>query len=161
MAQSYIGNPSRNVGSGMSTHCKQLANLSTQSATELRELATYHQKLASGATATPPAAGAGFEGGAGAAAPTDQELNAMSAKASTPADHRALEEYFLTLAKRYTSEAADHKAMASAYRGLPRSPGWAAGAAAHCDRLVTLSGESANEAAGAAAMHKQLAGVGR
>ena len=85
----------------------------------------------------------------------------MAGKASTPADHRALEEYFLTLAKRYTSEAADHKAMASAYRGLPRSPGWAAGAAAHCDRLATLSGESANEAAGAAAMHKQLAGVGR
>jgi hypothetical protein len=84
----------------------------------------------------------------------------MAAKASTPADHRALEEYFLTLAKRYTGEAADHKAMASAYRGLPRSPGWAAGAAAHCDRLATLSGESANEAAGAAAMHKQLAGVG-
>jgi hypothetical protein len=161
MAHSFVGNPSRNLGSGMSAHCKQLANLNTQSATELRELASYHQKLASGATATPPAAGAHFEGGAGAPAPTDQELNAMSAKASTPADHRALEEYFLTLAKRYTSEAADHKAMASAYRGLPRSPGWAAGAAAHCDRLVKLSEESANEAAGAAAMHKQLAGVGR
>ena len=160
MAQSFVGNPSRNLGAGMSAHCKQLANLNTQSATELRELASYHQKLASGATATPPAAGARFEGGAGAPAPTDQELNAMSAKASTPADHRALEDYFLTLAKRYTSEAADHKAMASAYRGLPRSPGWAAGAAAHCDRLVTLSRESANEAAGAAAMHKQLAGVG-
>ena len=85
----------------------------------------------------------------------------MAAKASTPADHRALEEYFLTLAKRYTGAAADHKAMASAYRGLPRSPGWAAGAAAHCDRLVTLAEESANEAAGAAAMHRQLAGVGR
>ena len=92
MAQSFVGNPSRNLGSGMSAHCKQLANLNTQSATELRELASYHQKLASGATATPPAAGAGFEGGAGAPAPTDQELNAMSAKASTPADHRALEE---------------------------------------------------------------------
>ena len=161
MAQSFVGNPSRNLGSGMSAHCKQLADLSTKSATELRELAAYHQKLASGATATPPAAGARFEGGAGAPAPTDQQLNAMAAKASTPADHRALEEYFLTLAKRYTSEAADHKAMSSAYRGLPRSPGWAAGAAAHCDRLVTLSEESANEATGAAAMHKQLAGVGR
>ena len=85
----------------------------------------------------------------------------MAAKASTPADHRALEEYFLRLAKRYTSEASDHKAMASAYRGLPRSPGWAAGAAAHCDRLVALSEGSASEAAGAAAMHRQLAGAGR
>jgi hypothetical protein len=161
MAQSFVGNPSRTVGSGMSAHCKQLADLNTKSATELRELASYHQKLASGVTATPPAGGARFEGGAGASAPTEQELNAMAAKAGTPADHRALEEYFLTLAKRYTSEAADHKAMASAYRGLPRSPGWAAGAAAHCDRLATLAGDAANEAAGAAAMHKQLAGVGR
>ena len=161
MAQGFVGNPSRNVGSGMSAHCKQLADLNTKSATELRELASYHQKLASGATATPPAAGAHFEGGAGAPAPTDQELNAMAAKASTPADHRALAEYFLTLAKRYTSEAANHKAMASAYRGLPRSPGWAAGAAAHCDRLVKLSEQSADEAAGAAAMHKGLAGADR
>jgi len=161
MAESFVGNPSRNLGSGMSGHCKQLADLNTKSATELRELATYHRKLASGATATKPAAGARFEGGAGAPAPTDQQLNAMAAKASTPTDHRALAEYFLTLAKRYTSEAADHKATASAYRGLPRSPGFAAGAAAHCDRLVTLAEESANEAAGAAAMHRQLAGGGR
>jgi hypothetical protein len=161
MAQGFVGNPSRNLGSGMSAHCKQLADLNTKSATELRELATYHQKLASGATATTPVEGARFHGGAAAPAPTEQELNAMAAKASTPADHRTLEAYFLTLAKRYTSVAADHKAMASAYRGLPRSPGWAAGAAAHCDRLATLSGESANEAAGAAAMHKQLAGVSR
>jgi hypothetical protein len=161
MAQSVVGNPSRNLGSGMSAHCKQLADLNTKSATEFGEVATYHQKLASGATTPSPVGGARFYGGAGAPVPTEQELNAMAAKASSPADHRVLEEYFLTLAKRYTSEAADHKAMASAYRGLPRSPGWAAGAAAHCDRRVTLSGESANEAAGAAAMHKQLAGVGR
>ena len=46
MAQSFVGNPSRNLGTGMSAHCKQLADLNTKSATELRELATYHQKLA-------------------------------------------------------------------------------------------------------------------
>ena len=46
MAQSFVGNPSRNLGTGMSAHCKQLANLNTKSATELRELAAYHQKLA-------------------------------------------------------------------------------------------------------------------
>ena len=161
MAQSFVGNPSRDLGSGMSVHCKQLANLNTQSATELRELASYHQKLASGATATPPAAGAHFEGGVGAAAPTDHELNALAITASTPSDHSVLEGYFVSLAKRYTDEAAGHKAMASAYRGLPRSPGWAGAAAVHCDRLVTLSLTSAKEAAGAAAAHKQLAGVAR
>ena len=34
-------------------------------------------------------------------------------------------------------------------------------AAVHCDRLVTLSRDSAKEATEAAAMHKQLAGVAR
>ena len=65
MAQSFVGNPSRNLGTGMSAHCKQLAELNTQSATTLRELATYHRRLAAGAVATPPAAGSRFEGGAG------------------------------------------------------------------------------------------------
>jgi hypothetical protein len=156
MSQSFVGNPNRNLGTGMSAHCKRLTDLNTQSASELRELATYHQKLASGATATPPAAGARFEGGAGAPAPTDQALNAMAAKASTPAAHRGLEEYFLTLAKRYTADAKDHAAMALTYRGTR-----IAQAAAHCDRLATLSRDSAKEATEAAAMHKQMAGVGR
>jgi hypothetical protein len=156
MSQSFVGNPSRNLGTGMSAHCKQLADLNTQSATAVRELATYHQKLASGAAATPPTAGARFEGGAGASVPTDKELNALAAKASTPADHHSLEEYFQTLAKRYTADANEHVATANTYRGTR-----IAQAAAHCDRLVTLSREAAKEATAAAAMHKQLAGVGR
>jgi len=140
----------------MSAHCKQLADLNTKSATELRELATYHQKLASGAAATPPAAGARFEGGVGAPAPTEQELNAMAAKASTPADHRALEEYFLTLAKRYAADATEHATTANTYRGTR-----IAQAAVHCDNLVRLSKDAAKEATAAAEMHKQLAGVAR
>ena len=130
--------------------------LNTQSATTLRELATYHQKLASGAAATPPAGGGRFEGGAGAHAPTDQELNAMAAKAGTPADHHALEEYFLTLAKRYTAEANEHAAVANTYRGTR-----IAQAAVHHDRLAGLSRDEAKEATAAAEMHKQLAGIAR
>lgn len=156
MSQSFVGNPSRNLATGMSAHCKTLADLDTQSATAVRELATYHQKLAAGAAATAPTAGARFEGGAGASVPTDQELNAWAAKASTPADHRGLEEYFLTLAKRYTADAKEHAAMASTYRGTR-----IAQAAVHCDRLVSLSQAEAKEATEAAAMHKQLAGVAR
>jgi hypothetical protein len=156
MAQSFVGNPSRNLGTGMSAHCKSLAALNTQSATELRELSTYHQKLASGATATPPAGGTRFEGGAGAPAPTEKDLNAMAAKASTPADHRALEEYFLTLAKRYTADVTEHTAMANTYRGTR-----IAQAAVHCDNFVRLSRDAAKEATAAAEMHKQLAGVAR
>ena len=156
MAQSFGGNPSRNLATGMSAHCKQLADLNTQSATAVRELAAYHQKLASGVAATAPTAGSRFEGGAGAREPTDQELKALAAKAGTPAEHRALEEYFLTLAKRYAADAKAHAATASTYRGTR-----IAQASVHCDRLVALAQKEAKEATEAAAMHKQLAGVAR
>jgi len=156
MASAYTGNAGRSLGTGMSVHCKQLADLNTQSATEVRALATYHQKLASGAAAARPAAGAGFEGGAGAPAPTREDLNALAARASTPADHRSLEEYFLTVAKRYTREAIDYSTTASTFRGTKM-----ASAAVHGDSLARLSKDSASEAAKAAAMHGQLAGVAR
>ena len=156
MSKSFIGNPSRNLGTGMSVHCKQLADLSTQSAAEARELATYHQKLASGAVATPPTVGTRFEAGAGAAVPTDRELNGLAVKAGTPADHHNLEEYFLTLAQRSTADANQHLATANSYRGTRMAQ-----AADHCDRLVTLSRNAAKKATEAAAMHKQLAGVAR
>jgi len=156
MSQSFIGNPSRSLGTGMSAHCKQLANLNTQSETTVRELAAYHAKLASGTPATPPKDGARFQGGAGAPAPTEKELNALAAKASTPADHRGLEEYFLTLARRYTAEANEHVALAQAYKGTR-----IAQAAVHHDRLAGLSRDAAKEATAGAEMHKQLAGVAR
>jgi len=152
MAQSFVGNPSRNLGTGMSAHCKRLAELNTQSATTVRELATYHQKLAAGVAAMPPAAGGRFRGGAGAPMPTDHELNVLAARAATPSEHGALAEYFQTLAKRDTAEANEHVALAQAYRGTR-----IAQAAVHHDRLAELSRDSAKEAAAAAAMHKQLA----
>ena len=156
MSQSFIGNPSRNLGTGMSAHCKQLANLNTQSEATARELATYHAKLASGTPATPPKDSARLQGGAGAPDPTQQELNGLAARARTPAEHRALEEYFLTLVKRYTSEANEHAALAQAYRGTR-----IAHAAMHPDLLACLSRDAAKEATAAAEMHKQLAIVGR
>ena len=136
--------------------CKRLEQLNLQSAATLRELAAHHEGLAAGKASAVPRGAARFEGGAGAPAPTAEALSALAAKASTPADHRALEEYFLTLAKGYTADAKDHVAMAQAYRGTR-----IAQAAVHCDRLVTLSRDSAKEATAAAAMHKELAGVAR
>ena len=156
MAQSFGGNPSRNLGSGMSAHCKRLADLNAQSATIARELAAYHEKLGVGIPSTPPRDGGRLEGGAGAPEPTERELNALAAKAGTPAEHRALEEYFLTLAKRYTSAADEHATLAKAYRGTR-----IAQAAVHHDRLAAVSRDSAKEVTAAAAMHKQLAGVAR
>jgi len=156
MSRSFVGNPSRNLGSGMSVHCKRLADLNTQSATTARELATYHKKLAAGTPATPPRDGARFQGGTGAPEPKEKELNALAAKASTPAEHKALEEYFLTLAKRYTAEAEEHVALAQTYRGTR-----IAQAAVMHDRLAALARDSAKETTAAADMHKQLATVAR
>ena len=156
MSQSFVGNPSRNLGTGMSVHCKRLAELNTESATTVRELAAYHEKLAAGAPATPPRDGARFQGGAGASEPTEKELNALAAKAGTPAEHHALEEYFLTLAKRYTTAADEHVTLAATFRGTK-----IAQASAIHEHLARLARESAKEATAAAEMHKQLANVAR
>jgi hypothetical protein len=153
MSQSFIGNPSRNLGTGMSAHCKQLANLNTQSETTVRELATYYAQLASGIPATPPKDGARFQSGAGAPEPTAKELNALAAQASTPAEHRGLEEYFTSLARRYTRDAERHAQFAAAYRNSLRiaDPG-----GTH-DRLAQWSRHAAKDAIAAAEMHEQLA----
>ncbi len=156
MSQSFVGNPSRNLGTGMSVHCKRLAELNTESATTVRELAAYHEKLAAGAPATPPRDGARFQGGAGASEPTEKELTALAAKAGTPAEHHALEEYFLTLAKRYTTAADEHVTLAATFRGTK-----IAQASAIHDHLARLARDSAKEATAAAEMHKQLANVAR
>jgi hypothetical protein len=156
MSQSFVGNPSRNLGTGMSMHCKRLSELNTESATTVRELAAYHEKLAAGASATAPRDGARFQGGAGASEPTERELNALAAKAGTPAEHHALEEYFLTLAKRYTTAADEHVTLAATFRGTK-----IAQASAIHDHLARLARDSAKEATAAAEMHKQLANVAR
>jgi hypothetical protein len=156
MSKSFVGNPNRSLGSGMSVHCRRLADLNTQEATTVRELAAYHEKVAAGTPATPPRDGARFQGGAGAPEPTEKELNALAAKASTPAEHRGLEEYFLTLAKRYTADANEHVTLAQTYRGTR-----IAQASAIHDHLARLARASAMEATAAAEMHKQLATVAR
>ena len=157
MAQGFMaGPPRRATDTATGSHCRRLAELNTRSAATLRELAVHHEGLAAGKTSAVPRGAARFEGGEGAPAPTEKELSALAAKASTPADHGALQEYFQTQAKRYTAAANDHAAMAQAYRGTR-----VAQSAAHCDRLVTLSRDSAKEATAAATMHKGLAGVAR
>ena len=157
MAQAFIAAPTRRTPANTAAdHCKRLATLNRQSAETLRELAAYHEKRAAGAVAAAPKGGARFQAGAGASEPSDDELKAIAARASTPADHHALEEYFQTAAKRYRDTANEHAAMAQAYRGTR-----IAQAAVHCDRLVSLSKDEAKEATAAAEMHKGLAAAGR
>jgi hypothetical protein len=156
MAQVSVGNPSRNSGTGLGMHCRRLAELNTQSAATLRELANHHKALAGGAASTAPAAGSRFQSGAGATEPTEADLKSLAAKAATPADHRALQEYFLTLTARYEADANDHAAIALRYRGTR-----IAQAADHCERIAAHARESAREATTAAAMHEQLVKIGR
>ena len=156
MAQGFIGNPSRNLSTGMSGHCQRLADLNTQEATTLRELATYHNDLAGGQAGIPPAGAARYQSGAGASAPTGRELSELAAKAHTPADHHALEEYFRTLARRYDADAKAHASFAGGLRGTRIEH-----AAALHDRLARLSRDAAGEANAAAEMHKQFATVAR
>ena len=156
MSQNFGGNPSRNLGAGMSVHCKRLADLNTQEAAAVRELVAYHEKLAAGTPAIAPPGSARYEAGVGAREPSDKELNALAAKASTPAEHKALAEYFTTMAKRYTAEADEHVMLAQTYRGTR-----IAQAAVIHDRLAGLARESAKEATAAVAMHRDLAAVAR
>ena len=157
MADAFIAAPTRRVAANSAAdHCKRLAQRNVESAKTLRELAEHHNRLAGGAASTAPKGGARFQGGAGALEPTDAELSALAARANTPADHRNLEEYFLTAAKRYTADANAHATMAQAHRGTR-----IAQATDHCDRLVRTGRDAAKAATAAAEMHKPLAGVAR
>lgn len=157
MAQAFIAAPARRTPANTAAdHCKRLATLNKQSADALHELAAYHEKRAAGKAATAPKGAARFQAGAGAPEPADDELSALAARASTPADHHALEEYFQTAATRYRDAVNEHSSMAQAYRGTR-----IAQAAVHCDRLVSLSRDEAKEATAAAEMHKQLAHAAR
>lgn len=156
MAKAYVGNPNRTSGAGLAAHSRRLGELATDAATTLHELAEHHNSLAAGIASVAPADGKRFEAGEGARKPTDRELAEASVNANSPADHRGLEEYFVTLAARRTAEAATHVAMAQAYRGNPNRRG--GDPAVHCDRMIKLSREAAAEAQAAAKRHRQLAG---
>jgi hypothetical protein len=156
MASAFGGNPSRQVGTSMSAHCDRLAELNRQAAATLGELAAHHRKLAALVPSIVPPNAAAYQSGKGARVPTDTELRDLAAKATTPADHRALMEYFSETASRHAAAADDHVRMAQSYRGTR-----IASAATHCDRMVTLSRDAAKEATAAAVMHKDLAGIAR
>ena len=156
MSTGFGSNPGRQLGANMSAHCNRLAGLNRQAAATLGELAAHHTKLAAGVPSIVPPKAAAFQSGKGARVPTDDDLRALAAKASTPADHRALMEYFNETAKRHTRTASEHQQMSMSYRGT-RIPS----AAVHCDRLVTVSQDAAKEATAASTMHKDLAAIAR
>ena len=85
MAQAFIASPTRRTAANSAAdHCRRLEQLNLQSAATLRQLAAYHEGLGAGTAAAKPRGAERFEGGAGAPAPTTEELTALAAKASTP-----------------------------------------------------------------------------
>lgn len=152
MGESAAVNP-RGNGQEMKVHCRRLAGLERQASATLRELAAHHAALGGGAASTAPRSGAKYQAGAEARDPSEADMNALARKAATPADHRALQDYFQTFAKRYQAEADGHVGMATLYRTTSRL----APVANHCDRLVTELRAAAAEATQAATMHGLLA----
>ena len=157
MAQASTGQAGKSSNAGMAAHCRSLVKADRALEEGARALATFHKERAAGASVPPPANTRGLESGVGASKPKDQELDDFAAKAAETNDHRALADYFATLADRYSADAAGHTAMAVSYGSNSRL----AGMVPHCDRLAKTARGAAKEAKLAAAMHKQLIGTAR
>ena len=153
------GNPNRRSGVDYQRHWTQLGQTAAEMAKSARELAAFHDKLATGAPATSPADSAHvghLEAGAGAPRKlTDAQLQKLAASARTPSEHGALVEYFNSLAADYTADASAHAAMAAGYRGNPR--GQMTSAVDHCQRLAQQAKTAAAEARALADEHQTLA----
>ena len=156
LSRRQTGNPNRRSGNPGPVFARR-AEIATESAAVTRELAAHYGRLAAGTPSAAPANSARFVAGEGAPAPTDAQLRELAAGARTPADHRSLEEHYLTLANTHTRAAERHATMGGMYRaGGVRS----LDPAIHCDRMVRESRKAASEARAAAAKHGQLAQVG-
>lgn len=158
-ANGFVGNPNHGFTNHPDVRRTQQVEDAARRAEAARAMIVYHQLLSVGAPAVPPPTRAQLDGGAGAPAPTQVELNELATRARTPADHGVLAEYYLTLETREATLANEHARMANMHRvsGERRAHETAA---MHCDRMARLSREAAKQAAAAASIHRQLANIG-
>jgi hypothetical protein len=162
MGQAFAGNTKlAHIATSQREHCRQLSARNLESASTLRELAAHHTKQAAGVPSDPPKGSERFERGAGATVPSDAELTRLAATAEAPADHRALEGYFTTLAGRYEQEAKESTTYAASWRSLSSKNPSASGLAANWDRLARQQRAAATEARAAAGTHKDQATTAR
>ena len=152
MAQASTGQAGKSSNIGLASHCRTLAKADLELEQGARALATFHKERAAGASVAAPAHTRGLESGTGASKPKDDELAEFAAKAFKTNDHRALSDYFTTLAARYSADADSHTAMSVSYGSNSRL----AGMVPHCDRLAKTARGAAKEAQMAASMHKEL-----
>ncbi len=161
MGQAFAGNTKlAHMATSQREHCRQLSARNLESAATLRELAEHHAKQAAGQASTPPRGSERFEGAAGGRVPSEAELTKLAAGAETPADHRALEQYFTALAARYDREAKESAAFAASWRGMTRNPS-APALATRWDTLAKQQRDGAAEARAAATMHRDHAAGAR
>jgi hypothetical protein len=152
MAQASSGQAAKSSNAGLVAHCRSLAKFNRELENAARALVTFHTARAAGASVAAPTKTRGLESGTGASKPKDDELAEFAAKAAQTNDHRALSDYFTTLAARYSADADRHQAMSASYGTNSRL----AGMVPHCDRLAKAARGAAKEAQVAASMHKQL-----
>ena len=158
-ANGSAGNPSHGFGTRTDVRRTRQAQDAARRAEAARAMTVYHQLLSVGAAAVPPPARAQLDGGTGAPAPTQAELHELAMRARTPADHRVLAEYYLTLETRETALANEHARMANMQRVSGGRGAWET-TATHSDRLAGLSRKAAKHASAAASVHRQLASIG-
>ena len=162
MGQAFSGNPKlAAMASSQREHCRQLSARNLGSATTLRELAAHHRKLGAGVPSEVPNVGKPFQRGSGAPAPSDQDLTRLAAATETAADHRALEEYFTSLATGYEQDAKQSATYATTWLSRVSKDPSASRLAARWERLAQQQRASASDAQAAAALHKAQAAAAR
>ena len=92
---------------------------------------------------------------------SNKQARELAMTAKTPAEHATLQKHFLALAAKYDAEAADHTALADAYRkGINAgrlAPGTDSSRAKHCDRLSGSLKAAATDAREIAVEHGTMA----
>lgn len=154
VARAVVGNPNRQLGADLAMRHRRRAESARESAAIARELAAHHARLAAGRRSTPPANSARFESGEGAVEPDETTLDAFARRARRPSDHRALAEYYTTLASRHMQKADRHVALARMYRASGMR---SIVPAVHYDWLAARARDAADEARAAASKHRQIA----
>lgn len=158
-ARGVVGNPNRRLTPAPGAAFARRADVTRARATILSELAAHHGRLAAGQPSTLPAGSAAYESGEGARVPTDSELRQLAAAARTPADHFALEEYYLGVAADQRGLVDRHVTMAAGRRGNAGGRTLSGDSGVHCDRLVKQARKAGKAAIGEAMVHRQLATV--
>ena len=132
---------------------------SLELAATLRELVAHHTKLATRQPSDSPNSAERFERSAGAPAPSDA-TDASAGEAKPTSDHRALADYFTSLAARYEQDTKKHR-LRRVVEGQRFEEPQPSGLTRRWTDGPGSSARSAVEAGAAAALHKQQAATTR